>query len=311
MRLTSYTMTQLILEQALNGLQFGLMLFLLAAGLTLVFGIMDMINLAHGSLYMAGAYLAAAATQASGSFVVGIGAAMVGTALLGALLEIALLRRLYARNHLAQVLATFALILIFNEVVRIIWGAQPVLLNAPEALSGPVNLGGFFYPAYRLLIIAVGTLVAALLYVLVTQTRIGMWVRAGASNREMTEALGINVRRLFTYVFAFGAALCALAGALLGPLLAVQVGMGESILILAFVVIVIGGIGSIRGALVGSLLVGIVDTLGRAALPSLLRLVLSSEVASNLGPALASILIYVLMAAILFWRPEGLFPARS
>ena len=311
MRLTSYTMTQLILEQALNGLQFGLMLFLLAAGLTLVFGIMDMINLAHGSLYMAGAYLAAAATQASGSFVVGIGAAMVGTALLGALLEITLLRRLYARNHLAQVLATFALILIFNEVVRIIWGAQPVLLNAPEALSGPVNLGGFFYPAYRLLIIAVGTLVAALLYVLVTQTRIGMWVRAGASNREMTEALGINVRRLFTYVFAFGAALCALAGALLGPLLAVQVGMGESILILAFVVIVIGGIGSIRGALVGSLLVGIVDTLGRAALPSLLRLVLSSEVASNLGPALASILIYVLMAAILFWRPEGLFPARS
>ena len=304
-------MTQLILEQALNGLQFGLMLFLLAAGLTLVFGIMDMINLAHGSLYMAGAYLAAAATQASGSFVVGIGAAMVGTALLGALLEIALLRRLYARNHLAQVLATFALILIFNEVVRIIWGAQPVLLNAPEALSGPVNLGGFFYPAYRLLIIAVGTLVAALLYVLVTQTRIGMWVRAGASNREMTEALGINVRRLFTYVFAFGAALCALAGALLGPLLAVQVGMGESILILAFVVIVIGGIGSIRGALVGSLLVGIVDTLGRAALPSLLRLVLSSEVASNLGPALASILIYVLMAAILFWRPEGLFPARG
>ena len=304
-------MTQLILEQALNGLQFGLMLFLLAAGLTLVFGIMDMINLAHGSLYMAGAYLAAAATQASGSFVVGIGAAMVGTALLGALLEVALLRRLYARNHLAQVLATFALILIFNEVVRLIWGAQPVLLNAPDALSGPVNIGGFFYPAYRLLIIGVGTLIAALLYVLVTQTRLGMWVRAGASNREMTEALGINVRRLFTYVFAFGAALCALAGALLGPLLAVQVGMGESILILAFVVIVIGGIGSIRGALVGSLLVGVVDTLGRAALPSLLRLVLSSEVASNLGPALASILIYVLMAAVLFWRPEGLFPARA
>jgi len=304
-------MTQLILEQALNGLQFGLMLFLLAAGLTLVFGIMDMINLAHGSLYMAGAYLAAAATQASGSFVVGIGAAMAGTAIIGALLEVVLLRRLYARNHLAQVLATFALILIFNEVVRIIWGAQPVLLNAPEALSGPVNFGGFFYPAYRLLIIVVGTLIAALLYVLVTQTRLGMWVRAGASNREMTEALGINVRRLFTYVFAFGAALCALAGALLGPLLAVQVGMGESILILAFVVIVIGGIGSIRGALIGSLLVGVVDTLGRAALPALLRLVLSSEVASNLGPALASILIYVLMAAILFWRPEGLFPART
>jgi branched-chain amino acid transport system permease protein len=304
-------MTQLILEQALNGLQFGLMLFLLAAGLTLVFGIMDMINLAHGSLYMAGAYLAAAATQASGSFVVGILAAMLGTALLGALLELSLLRRLYARNHLAQVLATFALILIANETVRMIWGAQPVLLNAPDELSGPVDIGGFYYPAYRLLIIGVGSLVAILLYLLVTRTRLGMWVRAGASNREMTEALGVNVRLLFTAVFAFGAALCALAGALLGPLLAVQVGMGESILILAFVVIVIGGIGSIRGALVGSLLVGLVDTLGRAALPSLLRLFLSGEVASSLGPALASILIYVLMAAILFWRPEGLFPARA
>jgi len=304
-------MTQLILEQALNGLQFGLMLFLLAAGLTLVFGIMDMINLAHGSLYMAGAYVAAAVTQASGSFVVGIGAAMLGTAILGALLEVILLRQLYARSHLAQVLATFALILIANEVVRMIWGAQPVLLNTPDALSGPLNIGGFFYPSYRLLIIGVGGLVAGLLYVLVTHTRLGMWVRAGSSNREMTEALGVNVRALFSAVFAFGAALCALAGALLGPLLAVQVGMGESILILAFVVIVIGGIGSIRGALVGSLLVGLVDTLGRAALPSLLRLFLSSEVASNLGPALASILIYVLMAAILFWRPEGLFPART
>lgn len=304
-------MTQLILEQALNGLQFGLMLFLLAAGLTLVFGIMDMINLAHGSLYMVGAYLAAAVTQASGSFMVGIGTAMLATALLGALLEVLLLRRLYARDHLAQVLATFALILIANEVVRMIWGAQPMLLNAPDALSGPVSIGGFFYPAYRLLLIGVGVLVAGLLYLLVSHTRLGMWVRAGASNREMTEALGVNVRLLFTAVFAVGAALCALAGAMLGPLLAVQVGMGESILILAFVVIVIGGIGSIRGALVGSLLVGLVDTLGRAALPSLLREVLSPEVASSLGPALASILIYVLMAAILFWRPEGLFPARG
>jgi branched-chain amino acid transport system permease protein len=304
-------MTQLILEQALNGLQFGLMLFLLAAGLTLVFGIMDMINLAHGSLYMVGAYLAAAVTQASGSFIAGIGAAMLGTALLGALLEVSLLRRLYARDHLAQVLATFALILIANEAVRMIWGAQPVLLNTPDALSGPVDIGGFFYPSYRLLIIAVGALVAGLLYLLVAKTRVGMWVRAGASNREMTEALGVNVRLLFTAVFAVGAALCALAGALLGPLLAVQVGMGESILILAFVVIVIGGIGSMRGALVGSLLVGLVDTLGRAVLPSLLREFSSPEVAASLGPAIASILIYVLMAAILFWRPEGLFPARA
>lgn len=304
-------MTQLVLEQLLNGVQFGLMLFLLAAGLTLVFGIMDMINLAHGSLYMVGAYLAAAATQASGSFLTGILLAMLGTALLGVLVEVVLMRRLYLRNHLAQVLATFALILMANEGVRWLWGAQPVLLNAPAALSGPVDLLGFYYPAYRLLIIGVGLGVAFSLYVLVTRTRLGMWVRAGASNREMTEALGVNVRWLFSLVFALGAALCALAGALLGPLLAVQVGMGESILILAFVVIVIGGIGSIRGALVGSLLVGMVDTLGRALLPQVLALMLSAESAASLGASLASILIYLLMAAILFWRPEGLFPARS
>ena len=308
-------MTQLFLEQALNGLQFGLMLFLLAAGLTLVFGIMDMINLAHGSLYMVGAYLAAAAAAASGSFVIGVLAAVLGTALIGALLEVTVLRRLYARDHLAQVLATFALILIANEAVRMVWGDQPVMLNPPAALAGPVEIemfgAGFSYPAFRLLIIAVGVAVALALYVVVARTRVGMWVRAGASNREMTEALGINVRRLFTLVFAAGAGLCALAGAMLGPLLAVQVGMGESILILAFVVIVIGGIGSIRGALVGSLLVGIVDTLGRALLPWLLRGFLPGEVAANLGPALAAILIYLLMAAILFWKPAGLFPARG
>ena len=304
-------MFQLVLEQALNGLQFGLMLFLLATGLTLVFGIMDMINLAHGSLYMVGAYLASAAAAASGSFVVGVLAAVAGTALIGALLELAVLRRLYVRDHLSQVLATFALILVANEAVRWLWGDQPVMLNPPEALAGPVDIGGFSYPAYRLLIIAVGAIVALALYVAVAKTRVGMWVRAGASNREMTEALGINVKWLFTAVFAVGAGFCALAGALLGPLLAVQVGMGESILILAFVVIVIGGIGSIRGALVGSLLVGVVDTLGRALLPWLLRSVLPGEAAAHLGPALAAILIYLLMAAILFWKPAGLFPARG
>jgi branched-chain amino acid transport system permease protein len=304
-------MLQLVLEQALNGLQFGLMLFLLAAGLTLVFGIMDMINLAHGSLYMGGAYLAAAAAETSGSFLVGIVVAVAGMAMIGVLLELTLLRRLYTRDHLSQVLATFALILIANEAVRMIWGPQPMMLNPPEALSGPVEFAGFLYPAYRLLIIAVGLAVAVFLYFLVAKTRVGMWVRAGAANREMTEALGVNVPRLFTGIFALGAALCALAGALLGPLLAVQVGMGENILILAFVVIVIGGIGSIRGALVGSLLVGVADTLGRALLPTVLRQVASSEVASNLGPALASILIYLLMAAVLFWKPTGLFPARG
>lgn len=303
--------TQLILEQALNGLQFGLMLFLLAAGLTLVFGIMDCINLAHGSLYMVGAYFVAAAAQAADSFWIGLGVGVAGTALLGLVLELTLFRQIYRRDHLSQVLATFALILIANESVRLIWGPAPLMLNPPAALSGPVEIAGFFYPAYRLVIIAVGLLVAALLYLLVARSRVGMWVRAGAANREMTEALGINVRALFTAVFVFGAALCALAGGLLGPLLAVQVGMGESVLILAFVVIIIGGIGSIRGALVGALIVGAVNTLGRALLPALLRVTLPADTASTLGPALASILIYLLMAAILFFKPQGLFPARA
>ena len=304
-------MTQLVLEQALNGLQFGLMLFLLATGLTLVFGIMDMINLAHGSLYMVGAYLAASVAGASGSLLLGITVAVAGTAAIGVVLELAILRRLYARDHLSQVLATFALILISNESVRLIWGDQPVMLSLPEALSGPVEIAGFVYPAYRLLIIVVGLVTALALYALVVKTRLGMQVRAGASNREMALAMGVDVKRLFTLIFAIGAGLSALAGALLGPILAVQVGMGESILILAFVVIVIGGIGSIRGALVGSLIVGITDTLGRALLPTLLKQIAPLEVAANLGPALASILIYVLMAAVLFWRPQGLFPARA
>ena len=285
----------LLAEQALNGLQLGLMLFLMAAGLTLVLGIMDTINLAHGSLYMVGAYLTAALAQATGSFFLGVLLAVAATAAIGTVLELTVLRALYRRDHLSQVLATFALILIANEAVRMIWGPQPVALSTPAAWSGPVELlPGFFYPAWRLLLIAVGLAVAALLFVLVNKTRAGMRVRAGASNREMAEVMGVDVKRLFTAVFAIGAALCAVAGALLGPLLAVQVGMGESILILAFVVVVIGGIGSIRGALIGALLVGFVDTLGRTLLV----------------PALASIAIYVLMAAVLFWRPAGLFPSR-
>lgn len=304
-------MTQLVLEQALNGLQFGLMLFLLAAGLTLVFGIMDMVNLAHGSLYMIGAYIAASVSATGASLAMAVILAIAGTAAVGALLEMTLLRRLYRRDHLSQVLATFALILIANDAARMIWGNQPLLLSMPEALSGPVDIGGFMYPAYRLLIIGVGLVVAAGLYWLVTGTRLGMWVRAGASDREMARAMGVNVRRLFTFIFAIGAALCALAGALLGPLLAVQVGMGENILILTFVVVVIGGIGSVRGALAGSLIVGVADTLGRALLPAFLRLVFNLENASSLGPALASMLIYLLMAGILFFKPEGLIPARA
>ena len=301
----------LILEQALNGLQFGLMLFLLAAGLTLVFGIMDMINLAHGSLYMVGAFLAATFAELTGSFWIAVLLALVGTAGIGMLLEVSVLRRLYTRDHLSQVLATFALILIANELVRMIWGPQ-VALTAPAALSGPVELlPGLKYSSYRLVIIVVGLAVAGLLYFVVAKTKVGMLVRAGASNREMATAMGVNIKRLFTLVFGFGAALCAVAGAMLGPILAVQVGMGESILILAFVVIVIGGIGSIRGALVSALLVGAVDTIGRAFIPVLLRAFLSPELASAAGPALASIMIYLLMAAILFWKPQGLFPARG
>ena len=302
----------LIVEQMLNGVQFGLMLFLLAAGLTLVFGIMDMINLAHGSLYTIGADFMASFVQATGSFWLALPLALIATAIVGALLEISLLRRLYGRDHLTQVLATFAIILIANEVVRIVWGSQPVLLNAPAALSGPVQLpGGMQYASYRLAIIGVGTAVAILLYVLVTKTRVGMLVRAGASNREMAAAMGVDIRRLFTAVFALGAALCALAGAMLGPILAVQVGMGENILILAFVVIVIGGIGSIRGAFVGALLVGIVDTSGRAFLPLVFGAFLPPQFASAAGPAVASVMIYLLMAVVLYFRPQGLFPARG
>jgi branched-chain amino acid transport system permease protein len=302
----------LVLEQSLNGLQFGLMLFLLAAGLTLVFGIMDMINLAHGSIYMLGAYLIASITQASGSFWLGLGGGILATAAIGVLLEISVLRRLYERDHLSQVLGTFALLLISNELVRMVWGSQPVSLNPPASLAGPVELlPGFSYPAYRLFIIAVGLAAAGLLYVLVTRTRLGMQVRAGASNREMAQAMGVDVKRLFTLVFAFGAALCALAGGMLGPLLAVQVGMGEPILILAFVVIVIGGIGSIRGALLGAMLVGVVDTAGRALIPVLFESVSGGGALASAGPAVASILIYVLMAAVLVWKPQGLFPAHG
>lgn len=301
----------LLIEQSLNGLQFGLMLFLLAAGLTLVFGIMDMINLAHGSLYMVGAFLAAWFVSLTGSFVIGVLLAIPATAVFGMVLEALLLRTLYARDHLAQVLATFALILILNESVRMIWGPD-LALSAPAALAGPVELlPGLLYPSYRLLIIVVGLLLALLLYVLVTRTRIGAQVRAGASNREMAMAMGVNIRWLFTAVFGFGAALCAVAGAMLGPLLAVQVGMGESILILAFVVIVIGGIGSIRGALVGALLVGFVDTLGRTLLPHLFREFLPPQFASAAGPAVASVMVYLLMAVVLFVKPQGLFPARG
>ncbi len=301
----------LFLEQSLNGLQFGLMLFLLASGLTLVFGIMDMINLAHGALYMVGAFLAAWLVNLTQSFLWGVLLAVPLTAVLGMVLESTLLRTLYRRDHMSQVLATFALILIINEAVRMIWGTD-LALSAPAALSGPVELlPGLMYPSYRLVIIGVGLALALFLYLVVTQTRMGAWVRAGASNRDMAMAMGINIQRLFTLVFGLGAAMCAVAGAMLGPLLAVQVGMGESILILAFVVIVIGGIGSIWGAFVGSLLVGFVDTFGRTLLPHLFREIFPPQVAATAGPAAASIMVYLLMAVVLFIRPQGLFSRKA
>ena len=301
----------LLIEQALNGLQFGLMLFLLAAGLTLVFGVMDMINLAHGSLYMVGAFLAAWLVGLTGSFLLGVLGAVALTGLFGMALEAGLLRTLYARDHLSQVLATFALILILNDGVKMVFGTD-LPLSAPAALAGPVEpFPGFQYPAYRLLILGVGLALAVALYLLVQKTRMGALVRAGASNRPMATAMGVDIRTLFTLVVGIGAALCAVAGALLGPLLAVQVGMGENILILAFVVIVIGGIGSIRGALVGSILVGCIDTLGRTGLQQVFREFLPPQWASAAGPAIASIAVYVFMAAVLAFRPQGLFPART
>jgi branched-chain amino acid transport system permease protein len=301
----------LFLEQCLNGLQFGLLLFLLAAGLTLVFGIMDLVNLAHGSLYMMGAYFAATFCAMTGSFVAGAVLALLAMALLGMALEIVALRPLYGRDHLLQVLGTFGLILFFNELVRLLWGPAGLSLPLPAWLNTHVELlPGLAYPTYRLMIIAVSLISAALLYGLVMHTRLGMLIRAGATNRDMVVALGIDVKRLYTLLFGLGAALAALAGLMQAPILTVQIGMGENILILAFVVIVIGGIGSIRGALLGAVLVGLLDTLGRAFLPDLLRAVLSPTAAATVGRALSSMLIYVLMAAVLTLRPAGLFPVR-
>jgi branched-chain amino acid transport system permease protein len=302
----------LFIEQCLNGLQFGLLLFLLAAGLTLVFGIMDLVNLAHGSLYMMGAYFAASFVGWTDNFLLGILLALVATLLLGIVLEFVVLRHLYGRDHLDHVLATFGLILFFNELVRLIWGPAGLSIPLPAWLTRPIEiLPGVYYPSYRLSIIAVSLAVALFLYLLVMRTRLGMLIRAGASNREMIGALGINIKLLYTIVFGLGAALAGLAGMMQAPILTVQTGMGENILILAFVIIVIGGIGSIRGAFMAAIFVGLIDTLGRAFLPDLLRLMLSSTAASTAAPALSSMLIYLLMAIVLVVRPEGLFPAAK
>ncbi|MBT0962169.1 branched-chain amino acid ABC transporter permease [Denitromonas iodatirespirans] len=300
----------LLIAQLLNGLQYGVLLFLLAAGLTLVFGIMSFVNLAHGSLYMLGAYALAVVSGATGSFALGVAAALATGIVVGALLEWAAASRLYRRDHLDHVLATFGLVLFFNELTRMVWGPQPLFVALPEALSGTVELMGFFYPAYRFLIIAVGLAVALGSAWLIHRTRLGMLIRAGSVNPQMVGALGVNIRLLNALLFALGAALAALAGAMAGPILSVQSGMGEPVLITALVVIVIGGIGSVSGAFYAALIVGLTDTLGRTYLPLLMREFASREIASAAGPALASMLIYLLMAVVLALRPQGLFPAH-
>jgi branched-chain amino acid transport system permease protein len=302
----------LVFEQLLNGVQLGVTLFLMAAGLTLVLGIMNLVNLAHGSLYMVGAYLTLAASQWTGSYLAGVVLGLAGTLVIGMLVEVITLRALYDRDHLDQVLATFGLILFFNELVRLIWGPAGMNLTLPPWLNTSVELlPGVHYSMYRLSIILVALFVAFVLYLVIMRTRVGMLVRAGASNREMTGALGVNIKLLYTLVFGLGAALAGFAGMIQAPISFVQIGMGENILILAFVVIIIGGIGSIRGAFVAAIIVGIIDTIGRAFLPDLVRHFVSYSAGSSAGPALSSMMIYALMAAVLVFRPEGLFPASG
>jgi branched-chain amino acid transport system permease protein len=299
-------------EQFLNGIQLGMLLFLLAAGLTLIFGIMDLVNLAHGSLYMLGAYFAATFADWTDSFLLGALLALAATAVTGMLLEVIAVRRLYGRSHLDHVLGTFGLLLFFNELVRLIWGPAGMTLSLPSEMLNAVEvLPGLFYPLYRLVIIGVTLAVGVLMYFLIMRTRLGMLIRAGASNREMVGALGVNIKLLYTMVFGLGAAHAGFAGLMQAPILTVQIGMGENILIAAFVVVTIGGIGSIRGAFVASLLVGLADTVGRAFVPDLLHAFLSESASSSLGRALSSMMIYLVMALVLIARPEGLFPAAG
>lgn len=305
-------MTILFFEQLLNGLQLGIFLFLVSAGLTLIFGFMSVINLAHGSLYMIGAYAAATFIRLTGSFWLGLLLALVATAIAGVIIELVIIRRLYKRDHLDQVLATFGLILFINELVTMIFGRTPLFLDVPAAFSGTVELvPGLPYPLYRLVIIAAGLLVALILWLVISRTRTGMLIRAGTTNREMVEALGVNITALNTLLFGLGAVFAGLAGGMAGPLMSVEVGMGDGLLILSFVCIVIGGIGSIRGALVGALTVGVVDTLGRAFIPDMLKLVLPPATADGVGGGLASMSIYILMALVLIVRPSGLFPVAT
>jgi branched-chain amino acid transport system permease protein len=302
----------LLLVEALNGLQLGVLLFLIAAGLTLVFGVLDLVNLAHGTQYMLGAYLAVTFAAWTGSFALGLVLATVGALAIGAVLERLVLGRLLARSHLDQVLATYGLILLLEEGAKTIWGAAPLSLPVPALLSGTVSLTAeLTYPVYRLFLLGAGLAVAVLLWALIEHTRSGVRLRAGASDATMLDALGVNTRLLFAWVLAFGAMLAGFAGAMAAPLVSVEPSMGGSVLILAFVVIVLGGTGSVRGAFIGALLVGLTDTFGRFVLAELLRAGLGSSASRQAGPALSSMLIYLLMAGVLAFRPQGLLPASG
>ena len=303
--------TTLLVIQILNGLQLGLLLFLVASGLTLVFGILDFVNLAHGSLYMLGAFICASLTFALGNFLLAVVVALPIVGAIGWLTERVVARNLYARDHLDQVLATFGLILVFETLAHLIWGPQGIAVPLPDWLNGQVDLGaGLLVPSFRLLIIAAGLAAAAGLFWLVNYTRIGMLIRAGASNRTMVSALGIDIQMLFSLVFALGAMMAGLAGMLIAPITEANIGMGNSIIITAFVVIIVGGIGSIKGAFIGALLIGLIDTLGRAFLDDLFGIVMSSAAAENSAPAVSAMLIYLIMALVLALKPQGLFPPK-
>ena len=298
----------LLISQLLNGLQLGLLLFLLASGLSLIFGVMDFINLSHGSFYMAGAFVSATVMAVTGSFIAAVVVAVIAVFIIGALVEWLIVRKLYARNHLDHVLVTYGLILVFDTLTHLIWGPTGAAIPLPEVLNGQVDLGGFVIPTYRLLIIACGLLVAVGLYFLVTRSRLGMLIRAGASNRVMVTALGVNIDRLYLIVFAIGAAMAGFAGLLIAPITETRIGMGNEIIIIAFVVVIVGGIGSIKGAFYGAILIGFIDTLGRAYLDDLLKLFLSNQSAETAAPALSAMLVYILMAGVLVFKPRGLFP---
>jgi len=298
----------LFISQLMNSVQLGLLLFLLASGLTLIFGIMDFINLSHGSFYMMGAYFCGSVVARTGSFLAGVITGLVGVFALGALIEWLIARKLYKEDHLDHVLVTFGLILVMDTLVHLIWGPSGLSIPLPDVLNGQIVIGTIVFPTYRTLIIVGGLAVAAILYLLVAKTRLGMLIRAGASNRDMVESLGINIDRLFLIVFAIGAAMAGFAGILIAPITEATIGMGNDIIIIAFVVVIVGGIGSIKGAFYAALIIGVIDTMSRSYLDDFLKLLMEPQFAETAAPAISAMLVYILMAAVLAFKPSGLFP---